>query len=97
MKKIYPILFILALCITTLSCKGLSNGKNDMRTKFSWNFYISSPVHYCSQIKYAKVYYGDNKETTDVIDQSTLRGLGNVNATTYSVNPPKGEVGIPKV
>ena len=96
MKKIYPVLFILAFCITTLSCKGLSNGKNDMRTKFSWDFYISSPVHYCSQIKYAKVYYGDNKETTDVIDQSTLRGLGNVNATTYSVNPPQGEVGIPK-
>ena len=96
MKKIYPVLFILVFCVTTLSCKGLSNGKNDMRTKFSWDFYISSPVHYCSQIKYAKVYYGDNKETTDVIDQSTLRGLGNVNATTYSVNPPKGEVGIPK-
>ena len=96
MKKIYPVLFILVFCVTTLSCKGLSNGKNDMRTKFSWDFYISSPVHYWSQIKYAKVYYGDNKETTDVIDQSTLRGLGNVNATTYSVNPPKGEVGIPK-
>ena len=96
MKKIYPVLFILVFCVTTLSCKGLSNGKNDMRTKFSWNFYISSPVHYCSQIKYAKVYYGDNKETTDVIDQSTLRGLGNVNATTYSVNPPTGEVSIPK-
>ncbi|QUI92893.1 DUF2931 family protein [Prevotella denticola] len=96
MKKIYPVLFILVFCVTTLSCKGLSNGKNDMRTKFSWNFYISSPVHYCSQIKYAKVYYGDNNETTDVIDQSTLRGLGNVNATTYSVNPPTGEVSIPK-
>ena len=96
MKKIYPVLFILVFCVTTLSCKGLSNGKNDMRTKFSWDFYISSPVHYCSQIKYAKVYYGDNKETTDVIDQSTLRGLGNVNATTYSVNPPTGEVSIPK-
>ena len=96
MKKIYPILFILVFCITTLSCKGLSNGNNDMRTKFSWDFYISSPVHYCSQIKYAKVYYGDNEETTDVIDQSTLRGLGNVNATTYSVNPPTGEVSIPK-
>lgn len=96
MKKIYPVLFILVFCVTTLSCKGLSNGKNDMRTKFSWNFYISSPVHYCSQIKYAKVYYGDNNETTDVIDQSTLRGLGNVNATTYSVNPSTGEVSIPK-
>lgn len=96
MKKIYPVLFILVFCVTTLSCKGLSNGKNDMRTKFSWNFYISSPVHYCSQIKYAKVYYGDNNETTNVIDQSTLRGLGNVNATTYSVNPPTGEVSIPK-
>ena len=96
MKKIYPVLFILVFCVTTLSCKGLSNGKNDMRTKFSWNFYISSPVHYCSQIKYAKVYYGDNNETTDVIDQSTLRGLGNVTATTYSVNPPTGEVSIPK-
>lgn len=96
MKKIYPVLFILVFCVTTLSCKGLSNGKNDMKTKFSWNFYISSPVHYCSQIKYAKVYYGDNNETTDVIDQSTLRGLGNVNATTYSVNPPTGEVSIPK-
>ena len=96
MKKIYPVLFILVFCVTTLSCKGLSNGKNDRRTKFSWNFYISSPVHYCSQIKYAKVYYGDNNETTDVIDQSTLRGLGNVNATTYSVNPPTGEVSIPK-
>lgn len=96
MKKIYPVLFILVFCVTTLSCKGLSNGKNDMRTKFSWNFYISSPVHYCSQIKYAKVYYEDNNETTDVIDQYTLRGLGNVNATTYSVNPPTGEVSIPK-
>ena len=96
MKKIYPVLFILAFCITTLSCKGLSNGKNDMRTKFSWDFYISSPIHYSSIIKYAKAYYGDNKETVDVIDQSTLLGLGNVNASTYSVNPPKGEVGIPK-
>lgn len=96
MKKIYPVLFILVFCVTTLSCKGLSNGNNDMRTKFSWDFYISSPVHYSAIIKYAKVYYGDNKETVDVIDQSTLLGLGNVNATTYSVNPPKGEVGIPK-
>lgn len=67
-----------------------------MRTKFSWDFYISSPIHYSSIIKYAKAYYGDNKETVDVIDQSTLLGLGNVNASTYSVNPPKGEVGIPK-
>lgn len=96
MKKIYPILFILVFCVTTLSCKGLSNGNNDMRTKFSWDFYISSPIHYSSIIKYAKAYYGDNKETVDVIDQSTLLGLGNVNASTYSVNPPKGEVGIPK-
>ena len=96
MKKIYPVLFIMVFCVTTLSCKGLSNGNNDMRTKFSWDFYISSPVHYCSQIKYAKVYYGDNEETTDVIDQSTLRGLGNVNASTYSVNPPAGEVSVPK-
>lgn len=96
MKKIYPVLFILVFCVTTLSCKGLSNGNNDMKTKFSWDFYISSPVHYSSIIKYAKAYYGDNKETVDVIDQSTLLGLGNVNASTYSVNPPKGEVGIPK-
>ena len=96
MKKIYPVLFILVFCVTTLSCKGLSNGNNDMRTKFSWDFYISSPIHYSSIIKYAKAYYGDNKETVDVIDQSTLLGLGNVNASTYSVNPPKGEVGIPK-
>ena len=96
MKKIYPILFILVFCITILSCKGLSNGNNDMRTKFSWDFYISSPVHYSAIIKYAKVYYGDNKETVDVIDQSTLLGLGNVNATTYSVSPPTGEVSIPK-
>ena len=42
MKKNYPILFILVFCITTLSCKGLPNGKNDMRTKFSWDFYGSS-------------------------------------------------------
>ena len=96
MKKIYPVLFILVFCVTTLSCKGLSNGNNDMRTKFSWDFYISSPIHYSSIIKYAKAYYGDNKETVDVIDQSTLLGLGNVNASTYSVNPPAGEVSVPK-
>lgn len=97
MKKIYPVLFILAFCITTLSCKGLSNGKNDMRTKFSWDFYISSPVHYCSQIKYAKVYYGDNgEETVDIFDETAMAGLGNVTATPFSVNPPHGEVSIPK-
>jgi len=97
MKKIYPVLFILAFCITTLSCKGLSNGKNDMRTKFSWDFYISSPTHYSSELKYAKAFYGDNgEETVDVFDETAMAGLGNVTATTYSVNPPKGEVGIPK-
>ena len=97
MKKIYLILFILALCITTLSCKGLSNGKNDMRTKFSWDFYISSPTHYSSELKYAKAFYGDNgEETVDVFDETAMAGLGNVTATPFSVNPPHSEVSIPK-
>ena len=97
MKKIYPVLFILVFCVTTLSCKGLSNGKNDMRTKFSWDFYISSPVHYSSELKYAKAFYGDNgEETVDVFDETAMAGLGNVTATPFSVNPPHGEVSIPK-
>ena len=97
MKKIYPVLFILVFCVTTLSCKGLSNGNNDMKTKFSWDFYISSPVHYSSELKYAKVFYGDKgEETVDVIDETAMAGLGNVTATPFSVNPPQGEVSIPK-
>lgn len=97
MKKIYPVLFILVFCVTTLSCKGLSNGKNDMRTKFSWNFYVSSPVHYSSELKYAKAFYEDNgEETVDVFDETAMAGLGNVTATPFSVNPPQGKVSIPK-
>lgn len=97
MKKIYPVLFILVFCVTTLSCKGLSNGKNDMRTKFSWDFYISSPTHYSAELKYAKAFYGDNgEETVDVFDETAMAGLGNVTATPFSVNPPQGKVSIPK-
>ena len=57
-----------------------------MRTKFSWDFYISSPVHYCSQIKYAKAFYGDNgEETVDIFDETAMAGLGHVTATPFSV------------
>ena len=96
MKKIYPVVFILVFCVTTLSCKGLSNG-NNMKTKFSWDFYVSSPVHYSSELKYAKAFYGDKgEETVDVFDETAMAGLGNVTATPFSVNPPQGEVSIPK-
>ena len=68
-----------------------------MRTKFSWDFYISSPTHYSSELKYAKAFYGDNgEETVDVFDETAMAGLGNVTATPFSVNPPHGEVSIPK-
>ena len=68
-----------------------------MKTKFSWDFYVSSPVHYSSELKYAKAFYGDKgEETVDVFDETAMAGLGNVTATPFSVNPPQGEVSIPK-
>ena len=40
---------------------------------------------------------GDNgEETVDVFDETAMAGLGNVTATPFSVNPPHGEVSIPK-
>ena len=64
--------------------QGLIKRKEWHETKFSWDFYISSPTHYSSELKYAKAFYGDNgEETVDVFDETAMAGLGNVTATPF--------------